>query len=267
MRANIQKYADEARAKFAECSGPIVGHQPQQRRLYEKEAVIAHRKPAYRLFHVVDVSWEIDKFNIPRVSQFRFREYLRSEYESHPSEHYGVEDMTESARVLPNDVEALRRWDGMRQGGPHHYVENTVYHAGNRDCDGLLEGEARQIRRGGKELCWKLMARYDPRMQLDEKDIPPPGVYHVPLHVLKNTKYDGDTPPDVQWIIEYAPWYRIGKGKERNLKAARNCAYWPDATDEELSVDSEELARKLAERVPTLVEEFKGVIASLGFDW
>jgi hypothetical protein len=57
------------------------------------------------------------------------------------------------------------------------------------------------------------------------------------------------------------------KGKERDLAAARACAIWPDATDEQLCSEPEELKRLLIERLPALLAEFKTAVESLGFTY
>lgn len=55
------------------------------------------------------------------------------------------------------------------------------------------------------------------------------------------------------------------KGKERDLKAARSCAVWPDATDTELCVPRKELEAALLARLPALVAEFTTAITAAGF--
>lgn len=57
------------------------------------------------------------------------------------------------------------------------------------------------------------------------------------------------------------------EGKERDFDAARACGVWPDATDEQLSVDPEELKAALLERLPALQAEMKATIESAGFKW
>lgn len=51
----------------------------------------------------------------------------------------------------------------------------------------------------------------------------------------------------------------------RNLDAARSCAAWPDATDEELTADG--LEERLEARLSALLDEFRTAIESLGFIW
>lgn len=53
-------------------------------------------------------------------------------------------------------------------------------------------------------------------------------------------------------------------GKERNLDAARSCAVWLDATDEELMVEPEELKAKLEARHPALMEAFRTDMTAAG---
>lgn len=51
--------------------------------------------------------------------------------------------------------------------------------------------------------------------------------------------------------------------KARELDAARHCAVWPDATDEDLTAPG--LEQRLMDRLPALMAEFKTAMESLGF--
>lgn len=137
----------------------------------------------------------------------------------------------------------LLRWHLCSTDGPMHYIANTVYHAGDKDCWGLRKGEARQIRNGrtGKPS-WILEA--------DKK---------LPEHV------DADECPTETATLRYVPWNTIGDGKERDLDAARKCAVWPDATDGELTEPG--LEQRLADRLPALLESFRDDVEGLGFVW
>jgi hypothetical protein len=53
--------------------------------------------------------------------------------------------------------------------------------------------------------------------------------------------------------------------KERELDAARASAIWPEATDAELSVESEVLKMVLKARLPALMKAFKKDVEELGF--
>lgn len=56
--------------------------------------------------------------------------------------------------------------------------------------------------------------------------------------------------------------------KERNLSAARSCANWPDATDEQLCAPRAELEKALIERLPAMMERFRAAIESeIGFQY
>jgi hypothetical protein len=150
------------------------------------------------------------------------------------------------ARVFP-ELAPLIRWHLFDSDGPMHYIENTLYHASDRDHNGLTKGERQQIRNGktGK-LAWKL-----------EKVGPD---VDAPAHIYADEQ---PTPPDVRLV--YVPWERIGEGKERDLKAARSCAAWPDATDEQLCAPRETLRAALEARLPALMAEFRAAIVSAGF--
>lgn len=124
----------------------------------------------------------------------------------------------------------LIKWHLVSDDGPLHYIANTIYHAGNRDCHGLQKGEKRQIRNGRTgQLAWIRKG---------------PGTEY----------YDGETPPSDPVVVEWEPWYRIGEGKERELDKARSSACWPEATDEELTAPG--LRERLEARLPALLEAF-----------
>jgi hypothetical protein len=55
--------------------------------------------------------------------------------------------------------------------------------------------------------------------------------------------------------------------KEANLDHARSSAIWPEATDEELMQDPEELKKALEDRLPALMKEFKAAVLSLGLEY
>ncbi len=112
----------------------------------------------------------------------------------------------EIAKRIP-ELAPFIKWHLTRTDGPMHYVVNTVYQAGDRDCWGMRKGEFEQ-------------------------------------HTS-----------------------RTGEGKERDFKAARECAVWPDATDAELSVEPEELKAALVARLPKLLEEFQSEVEGLGLKY
>lgn len=142
------------------------------------------------------------------------------------------------AKVFP-ELESLIKWHLTSTDGPMHYVANTCYHAGDRDCNGLRSGERKPIL----------------------------GPDKVPTWVPKITpeKYVKGTQQPVPVLVEYELWCREGEGKERNLAAARSCAVWPDATDDELCQERHRLEAALKARLPALLAEFKQAMLEIGF--
>lgn len=141
-------------------------------------------------------------------------------------------------------------WHLVSTDGPMHYVANTVYLAGDRDCNGLRAGEVRQIRNGKTGLpSWRLAT-----VNAAGNEIPHPATY-----------VDSATPPDVNARHAYLPWTRTGEGKVRQLDAARQAAVWPDATDAELCAEPEALKAALTARLPIVLERFRAAMAACGF--
>ena len=142
------------------------------------------------------------------------------------------------AEVFP-ELEPLIKWHLTSTDGPMHYVASTCYHAGDRDCNGLRRGERKPIL----------------------------GPDKVPTWVPKITpeKYVKGTQQPVPVLVEYELWCREGEGKERDLAAARRCAVWPDATDEELCQERPQLEAALKARLPALLAEFKQAMLEIGF--
>ena len=136
------------------------------------------------------------------------------------------------------------KWHLTSTDGPIHYLANTIYHASDRDYNGLAKGEKRQIKNGktGK-LTWRL------------KDSSLP------------SRVDSDTKPEETELLEYEPWCIVGEGKPRDLEAARRSAVWPDATDEQLCLPKDELGQLLTARLPALLEQFKADMLTCGFIW
>lgn len=147
----------------------------------------------------------------------------------------------EIAKHFP-ELAPFIKWHLVSTDGSMHYIANTLYHAGNRDHNGLLKGEFRQLRDRKTGLpAWKLQEPATKQIDAEEKPAPV--------------------------TLEWEAWGTIGEGKERDLDAARSAAVWPDATDEQLCAEPEELKRMLLERLPALMVEFKAAVESLGFTY
>lgn len=138
------------------------------------------------------------------------------------------------------------KWHLCDSDMPMHYVANTVYHAGDLDYNGLRAGEFRQHKSRGKQNG---------------------GLEGVPNWELKFPQevvtdiYSHEKPAPV--TLEWSAYGITGKGKARELDAARRCAVWPDATDEDLTAPG--LEQRLLDRLPALVAQFKQDVESLGF--
>lgn len=135
--------------------------------------------------------------------------------------------------------------------GPMHYPGNALYHAGNRDHWGLLKGEFRQHTSRGPYQNG--------------------GVAGVPNWELRipawgeRDVYAAEKPAPV--MLEWQPSGITGEGKDRDLDAARACACWPEATDAELCLEPEELKKLLMARLPLVMQEFRRVVESQGFEY
>lgn len=155
------------------------------------------------------------------------------------------------ADVFP-EVSGLIPFIGMTSAGPVHYLENTLYLAGNRDHYGLLLGESRPLFSAGVPL-WSLAAFTSSGQQAKF-----PGSF---------SRHHTGTVPPVPLLLRWVPATQIGEGKPRELAAARSVATWPDATDAELSAEPAELKAALLARLPELLAQFRKEITSAGFVW
>lgn len=152
----------------------------------------------------------------------------------------------EIAKRIP-ELAPLIKWHLTSTDGPMHMIANTVYHASDRDCWGLRKGELQQHTSRGPHQNG--------------------GVAGVPQWELEAPEhkqiYAAEKPAPV--TLDWKPSGMTGKGKERNLDAARHCAVWPEATDAELLQEPEALKAALIARMPQLMLDFKAAVESLGF--
>jgi len=144
------------------------------------------------------------------------------------------------AQHFPHLAKFLK-WHRCSSDGPMHYTGDTVYYANDRDYWGLRKGETEQIYNSTTGLpCWKIEA-----------------TKKLPEYV------DATDCPTETATLRYVPLIWIGKGKARDLDAARKAAVWPEATDEELTAPG--LEDRLTARLPTLLAAFKADMEELGF--
>jgi hypothetical protein len=139
------------------------------------------------------------------------------------------------------------KWHLVSKKQPMHYIADTLFLAGDKDCLGLRKGETRQIVNGRTGLpSWRRMANINGEL--------------VELHKLDKYLDSAERPTETV-TLTWEPWGRVGEGKDRELDAARATAVWPDATDEELMAP--DLKQKLEARLPALMQEFERDMKSL----
>jgi hypothetical protein len=196
----------------------------------------------------------------------------------------------------------LIKWHLCSTDGPMHYVSNTMYHASDRDHNGKRKGEATRFetrfRFAGFPISFKPNGVLTAFLKEKEgKEINDFELVICPMphgdkgHAGKYQfadKYSFAGCEDKGWT--YAPFDTMqeaeewreaikrgysfesvavawSEGKERNFDAARASGVWPDATDEQLSVEPEELKAALLERLPALLDAMKADITAAGFFW
>lgn len=211
----------------------------------------------------------------------------------------GVKDIV-AGGCLHEDISAafpelrpLIKWHLCSSDGPLYYIANTMYHAGDKDCHGRSAGEPCDwdwvVYFTGFPLGWrpgrhndfvKWLSRQD-----GHKDFEVIRIDHDRERDTFGPKYTLGGSPD-KWYqcpfdtedeaMEFLAAMQLGyevrsiptkwsEGKPRDLDAARACAIWPDATDEDLTAP--ELRERLEARLPGLLEEFRHAVESLGFTY
>lgn len=202
------------------------------------------------------------------------------------------------AKVFP-ELAPLIKWHLVSSDSPMHYIDNTLYHASDRDCWGRTKGEpsafvSRLYELGG-ELGHDLSDKKEKLLDvLKSSGIQDFQVVEVPCPD-KNEKGQPKYGPHYTFVgHDTAYWacpfqtaieatefatvlrrgYRIEKiptawseGKERDLAAARSTACWPDATDEQLCLPKEELKKLLEARLPPLQDTFRAAVEAAGLMW
>jgi len=197
----------------------------------------------------------------------------------------------------------LIKWHNVSTDSPMHYVANTVYHASDRDYRGKRKGEpttfAEVIKFNGFPITFAPSSSLlDFLRWFEGKEIPSselgivavqhkekgkPGQYqfadkftfagakfadswtYAPFDTLRQAEQWKEAIQNGYSIETFATAF--SEGKERDFDAARACGVWPDATDEQLSADPEELTAALNARLPELMARFKSDITGAGFYW
>jgi len=204
----------------------------------------------------------------------------------------------EIAKYFP-ELEPLIKWHLTSSDAPMHYIANAVYHASNLGNDGLPAGMPTNYKTlvfiGDSPVPYELKSKFLSFLTSCEfsecATFEPVAVAHKKT---KTSNYDFEPKYtingyDCEWyecpfdsLPEALAWCDalnarmvrferiatgVSKGKERNLDAARSCAVWPEATDEQLCLPKAELTALLEARLPSLVNEFKSAMLAAGFLW
>jgi hypothetical protein len=193
------------------------------------------------------------------------------------------------------------KWHLCSTDGPHAYIANTVYFAGDRDCWGKREGEPAQWETAiqfGDNPIKHTFRRGQKFIQFLEQAAAHPGRERFDFEVIRvdhdreretfgpkftfggfgerwhECPFDSEQDAlDFLYALQHCnPQFvrtvtAYGKGKARELDSARRAAIWPDATDEQLTAEPEVLKAALLERLPGLLAEFRRDVESLGFTW
>ena len=205
----------------------------------------------------------------------------------------------EITKIFP-ELAPLIKWHLISTDGPMHYIANTLYHAGDRDYNGRRAGEPSAHRTivyfnsspVGHPISSNLAAFITERVAqhagefrvipMQHADNSKPGSYQfAPKYTFvgygekwHECPFDDETTAQ-QWAAAFNSLdYRFDKiatsyseGKTRDLDAARSCAVWADATDEELSAERDTLKAALEARLPGLIAEFRADMERIGFLW
>lgn len=190
--------------------------------------------------------------------------------------------------------------------GPWGYIGNTVYFAGDRDCNGRRKGEPWAYDDvayfGNSPVATKINHRFAAWLQaaLDHRQSTAPTnpnrkkfeIVEVPYVKTGETDYKfspkyslddfcnrwheapfGTRQEAEDFVAGIGVGIRLSRvatlfsdGKERELDKARRAAIWPEATDEQLSLPKAELTALLEARLPEVMANFNAMVAGLGFE-
>lgn len=189
----------------------------------------------------------------------------------------------------------LIKWHLCGEFEPMYYLENTLYLASNCESTGHKSGYVKRVGlrlkfdnfpvvfKFSKEFLTALNAsksfkkdlelvkiehkkessgyEYSPKFTLN---CYPCEWYQCPFDDLQEAEQFLTALHTLKWEVVEIPvdWY---KEKERDFEGARSCAIWPEASEEVLSLPSEQLKAKLLKRLPALMRRFKKDMRALGF--
>ncbi len=222
---------------------------------------------------------------------------MTAEILQHGREYMGGCCHDEIVQAFP-ELAGLIKWHLTSSDGPMHYIANTVYHASNRDHHGKLAGEpwawADAVQFGENPIKHKIESKFAAFLiEFAEGHARKPYDFEVLQYDHKDRKTYGSKYTfggfGTAWhecpfnseaqaldfltaLQTCSPKFlRIptlwSEGKPRDLAAARSCAIWPEATDEQLMADKDELTAALQARHPALMAAFRADLEAAGIIW
>ena len=174
--------------------------------------------------------------------------------------------------------------------GPTHYLENTLYHASDKDCWGRRKGEPSATKESitfgdnpiqhtfKSDRFVEFLKEYGPSSNYDYEILE---IHHDKRKFGPQYTFGGY---DAEWhqcpfdsldeaenflyaLQKCSPRFKTAvvlrsEGKEPELESARSAAIWPEATLQQLQSE-----QALTDRLPSLMEEFRAVVKALGFTY
>ena len=186
----------------------------------------------------------------------------------------------------------LIKWHLCNSDAPMFYLENTLYLASNSASSKYKVGEPNQwekvltfndsyiTHKFSKEFIKFLENKKDKTFHIVEVEHKKDSDYNYkPKYTFKGFECkwyecpfdDKQTAEEYKKELTEKEWKiktivtGYQESKPRNFEGARHSAIWEDATDEQLSLPSEELKKILVARLPELMANFKKDIEAIGF--
>lgn len=201
---------------------------------------------------------------------------VNAEWFGNQSDAEGISLQHESGYILPRiatgnvqsainkyfpDLRDVLPFDGFSWDLLDKSVENAMKCLDDRDQNGLRHGEKRQRETKAGGLLWipdisfltVVFPHGEPRWT---------NTWSSGNYIVSPTK-----PPDIitdNVRITWKPDMLEGRGNHRNYYRARETAFWPDATNEELSLPSEEMEKVLRGRITKLMSDFVAMTEKYG---
>jgi hypothetical protein len=182
----------------------------------------------------------------------------------------------------------LLKWHLCNADGPMHYIANSLFLAGDRDCWGGRKGEVKSwdyairfdgfpaLQMRGQERFLQKIEELDDLAALEVVAVEHPdnpGQFSPHYTFFEGEKWHQcpfkmqDEAAQMLEAFQTLGWEVVKtpasyhEGREPELDAARRAAIWPDAELEDFTREN------LEARLPGLLEDFRRDVESLGFTW